>query len=99
MIEYHATLDVIIGQERAFEKAFAAEYSATIRRQPGVVAAGLLREQAGEAGAPPRYQIVIRFADPDAAAAWHASADHRALGPSIRSHGVPLGAQVYDVVA
>lgn len=97
MIERHVTFVVHFGREAAFEALYLTKYSVAMARQPGFVSVGLLREHAEGIG--PRYQMVIRFASAESAAAWHDSADHHALSPEIKQLYSASSVVVYDVIA
>ncbi len=96
MIERHVTFEVIPGKESAFEDLFKTEYAKAMGRQPGFVSVGLLKAREGES---PRYQMLIRFASLETAAAWRDSADHKALQPRMKALYTGSSVEVYEVVA
>ncbi|MFI5226403.1 MAG: antibiotic biosynthesis monooxygenase family protein [Candidatus Limnocylindrales bacterium] len=79
MIERHITFNVHSGQTAAFERFFGETYRPAMTASPGFVRAELLRE----ADSPTRYQMVLRFADAEAAAGWRTSPVHQSLQPEL----------------
>ena len=61
---------------------------------PGYLGAELLRE----ADSDTRYQMVLRFADAEASAAWRNSEVHRSLQPSLEALHTGMEIQGYEVV-
>ena len=81
MIERHITFNVHPDRTADFEAFFRDEYAPAMARWPGFVRVDLLRET----DAPDRYQMVLRFADADAATGWRTSDVHTALQPTLTS--------------
>ncbi len=81
MIERHITFNVHVDRTADFEAFFRDEYAPAMAQSPGFVRVDLLRE----VDSPTRYQMVLRFADADAAAGWRTSDAHTALQPTLIS--------------
>ena len=95
MIERHVNFEVFMDRIRDFEKLFADEYRPAMASMPGFMKVELLREQ----DCPGMYQMVIRFENAEAAAAWRASQEHRALSPRLKEMVSGSQLTVYEVVA
>ena len=95
MIERHVTFEVLSDKTDAFEHFFIHEYRPAMSHMAGFVRADLLRESE----APQNYQMVLRFDSLDSAAAWRASAEHKALSPILKSYYSSSNLQVYQVIA
>lgn len=95
MIERHVTFVVPDGHAEEFEALFAAEYRPAMAAKAGFARVDLLRRQEH----PTEYQMVIRFDTAEHAAAWRASAEHKAVGERLRRHYASSALTVYDVVA
>lgn len=81
MIERHVSFDVHEGKGPHFEAFLHEKYLPAMRAQPGFESAHLLQEQER----PNRYELVLRFASLEEAAAWRASQVHRELSPTLKS--------------
>jgi heme-degrading monooxygenase HmoA len=100
MLEYHATLEILPGGERAFEEFCRAEYSTAMLRHAGILSVELLRERtADQRPEASRYVMLIRAESAETAARWSSSDDHRALGPRLKALCGSIEVKVYDVVA
>jgi len=95
MIERHITFNVHPDRTAAFERFFVERYRAAMSASPGFVRADLLRE----ADSPARYQMVLRFVDPDSAAGWRTSPVHEALQPDLKALFSDNEIQAYEVIA
>jgi heme-degrading monooxygenase HmoA len=95
MIERHVTFHVFPDKGRDFESVFVEKYRPAMATMPGFVSVELLREVDQAA----RYQMVIRFQSVEDAAAWRASATHRALQPILKALYGESQVQVYDVIS
>ncbi len=95
MIERHVTFHVNPGKGKDFEELFVEKYRPAMATMPGFVGVELLREVDQAA----QYQMVIRFQSVEDAAAWRASAAHRALQPMLKALYGESQVQVYDVIA
>jgi heme-degrading monooxygenase HmoA len=95
MIERHITFNVHADKTGEFEQFFADEYGPAIARSPGFVRVELLRE----AESLTRYQMVLRWQDPDSAVGWRTSEVHQALQPALGSLVIDNEIQAYEVVA
>ncbi len=95
MIERHVTFQVIGGKESEFEQFFRAEYLPAMSAQQGFIHAELFRELDQRQN----YQMCLRFDSVDAAARWRESAEHKRLGPRLKSLYTMSSLIVYDVVA
>jgi antibiotic biosynthesis monooxygenase (ABM) superfamily enzyme len=95
VIERHITFDVHPETTGAFERFFTDEYRPAMAKSPGFVKAELLRE----ADSSSRYQMVLRFTDGDAAAAWRTSEVHQALQPSLNALHGGMEVQGYETIA
>ena len=94
MIERHVTFDVLPEKKGEFERFFSDEYRPAMARMPGFVKVDLLREQEN----PAKYQMVIRFASPEEAAAWRNSSAHQALSTKLKALYSASQLQVYEVL-
>lgn len=94
MIERHITFNVHPDKTRAFEQFFSEEYRPAMAKSPGFVNAELLRE----AESPTRYQLMLRFEDPDSAAGWRTSEAHQALQPGLKALYSENEIQGYQVI-
>ena len=94
MIERHITFNVHPDQTAAFERSYADEYRPAMAKSPGFVSSELLRE----VDSPVRYQMVLRFEDPDSAAGWRTSEVHQALQPALLELHGGMEVQAYEVV-
>jgi len=95
MIERHITFNVHPDRTEAFERFFADRYSPTMAKAPGFVRVELLRE----IDSATRYQMVLRFQDPESAAGWRTSGVHQALQPELTALFSTNEIQGYDVIA
>lgn len=95
MIERHITFNVHPDRTDAFERFFAETYRPAMAASPGFVRADLLREVDN----PVRYQMVLRFADPDSAAGWRTSEVHQALQPELTALYTDNEIQAYEVIS
>jgi antibiotic biosynthesis monooxygenase (ABM) superfamily enzyme len=95
MIERHITFNVHPDRTAAFEQFFADQYGPTMAKAPGFVRVELLRE----ADSQTRYQMVLRFADGDSAAAWRTSEVHQAMQPALTALFSDNEIQGYVVIA
>jgi antibiotic biosynthesis monooxygenase (ABM) superfamily enzyme len=95
VIERHITFDVLPDRTGDFERFFADEYRPAMTASPGYVSAALLRE----ADSQTRYQMVLRFADADASAAWRTSEVHKALQPALEALHNGMHIQGYETIA
>jgi antibiotic biosynthesis monooxygenase (ABM) superfamily enzyme len=95
MIERHITFTVPAANAAAFERFFDEAYRPAMAEAPGYVRVELLRE----IEEPARYQMSLRFSDPDSAAGWRTSPVHQALQPGLAA--LHDGSEVvgYDVIA
>ncbi len=94
MIERHITFNVHPDKTAEFERFFADDYRPTMARSVGFRKAELLRESES----PTRYQMVLRFEDPDSAVGWRTSDDHAALQPALLALYADNEIQSYDVI-
>jgi quinol monooxygenase YgiN len=94
VIERHITFNVHPDKTGAFEQFFAEQYRPTMAKSPGFVKVELLRETES----PTRYQMVLRFEDPDSAAGWRTSEVHQALQPALKALHVDAEIQGYEVI-
>jgi heme-degrading monooxygenase HmoA len=95
MIERHVTFTVSRERGPEFERFFAAEYLPAMSAQAGFVGAELLRAKED----PDHYQMVLRFASEEAAAAWRASPAHAALRPRLKALHSGSTVAAYEVLA
>ncbi len=95
MIERHITFNVHPDRLAEFERFFAEAYAPPMSVSPGFVSVGLLRE----ADEPARYQMVLRWADGEAAATWRTSEAHQALQPALNALHSGMDVVAYEVVA
>ncbi len=95
MIERHITFTVPAANTTAFERFFGESYRPAMAKAPGYVRVELLRE----VDDPGRYQMALRFTDPDAATAWRTSAVHTALQPGLNALHEGTEIVGYDVLA
>lgn len=95
MIERHVTFKVPPANAAAFERFFDEAYRPAMAEAPGYVRVELLRE----IDEPARYQMSLRFRDPESAAGWRTSEVHQALQPALNA--LHEGSEVagYDVIA
>lgn len=95
MIERHITFKVPATNAAAFERFFDEAYRPAMAEAPGYVRVELLRE----IEQPTRYQMSLRFSDPEAAVGWRTSEVHQALQPALNA--LHDGSEVvgYDVIA
>jgi len=94
MIERHITFNVHPDRTGLFEQFFADAYGPTMAKAPGFVKVELLRELDSQT----RYQMVLRWEDPDSAAGWRASEAHQALQPALQALYADNEIQAYEVI-
>ena len=94
MVERHLTFNVHPGRTEDFERFFAATYGPRMAEAAGFVRVELLREL----DAPTRYQMVLRWADPESAAGWRTSEVHAALLPGLSELHSGMEVAAYEVV-
>jgi antibiotic biosynthesis monooxygenase (ABM) superfamily enzyme len=94
VIERHITFNVHPDRTGEFERFFADDYRPAMAKSPGFVKVELLRET----GSLTRYQMVLRFVDPDSAAGWRTSEVHQALQPALKELHSDGEVQGYDVI-
>ena len=95
MIERHITFNVLPDRSADFERFFADQYRPAMSAAPGFVKVDLLRELENRS----RYQMVLRWADADAAAGWRTSPVHEALQPALTALFSTNEIMGYDVIA
>ncbi len=95
MIERHITFNVHEGRGAEFERFFTDVYRPAMAQSTGFVSVGLLREM----DHPSRYQMVLRFADLEAATGWRTSQAHQALQPQLGALHSGMEIVAYDVLA
>jgi heme-degrading monooxygenase HmoA len=95
MIERHITFTVHTERTAEFERFFTEKYGRAMARAPGFVRVDLLRELE----APARYQMVLRWENPEAAAGWRTSPAHEVLQPELGSLVSSSEIAAYQVIA
>jgi heme-degrading monooxygenase HmoA len=95
MIERHITFTVPAANAAAFERFFGERYRPAMAEAAGYVRVELLRE----IDHPARYQMTLRFADPESAAGWRTSEVHQALQPDLAALHSGSAVVGYDVIA
>lgn len=95
MIERHITFNVLPAETAAFEAFFVERYQPAMAAAPGFVKVDLLREL----DQPTRYQMVLRWDSPEAAAGWRTSKVHEALQPALTALYADNEIVGYEVVA
>ncbi len=95
MIERHVTFQVPAANAAAFERFFNETYKPEMAKAPGYVRVELLRE----IEAPTRFQMALRFTDPESAAGWRTSPVHQALQPELNALHEGMDVIGYDVIA
>jgi heme-degrading monooxygenase HmoA len=95
MIERHITFSVLPDKGEAFERFFVDKYAPAMAQAPGFVRVELLREM----DEPLHYQMVLRWADRDAATGWRTSPVHEALQPALAALHSGASIVAYEVVA
>jgi heme-degrading monooxygenase HmoA len=94
MIERQVTFRVLSEQGPRFQALFAEEYAPAMATMPGFVAVSLLHRQDDTS----LYQMAIRFQSVEAADAWRASSQHKALSPKLKALYSESTVQVHDLV-
>ena len=95
MIIRQVTLKVSPDRQAELVTFFRDEYRPAMSRQPGFLAARLLKV----AGADDELQIELEFEGEEQAAAWRASPDHVRLSPRLKSFTPSLAVKVLSPLA
>ena len=95
MIVRQVTLEVPPDRQPELVAFFRDEYRVAMSRQPGFVAARLLKV----AGAATEIQLELEFEGEAQAAAWRASPAHAQLGPRLKSFSPGLALKVFSPLA
>jgi len=95
MIERHISFTVPAANANAFERFFTERYRPAMAEAAGYVRVELLRE----IDDPARYQMALRFSDPESAVGWRTSDVHQALQPDLTALHEGSTVVGYDVIA
>ena len=80
MIVREVSLHVPIDRQAEFVSFWKDEYREAMSRQPGFLAARLLKSTDSE----DELQMMLEFATEEHAAGWRASPEHKRLGPRLK---------------
>jgi heme-degrading monooxygenase HmoA len=86
MIVRQVSFKVSIEKQAEFLSFWRDEYREAMSRQPGFVAARLLKATDSDDD----LQITLEFASEEQAAAWRASPEHKRLGPKLKEYAPAL---------
>jgi antibiotic biosynthesis monooxygenase (ABM) superfamily enzyme len=95
VIVRQVTLKVPLDRQAELAAFFRDEYRAAMSRQPGFLAARLLKVS----GVDDELQIELEFAGEEQAAAWRASPDHVRLSPRLKAFSPVLALKVLSPLA
>ncbi len=90
MIVREVSLQVAIDRQAEFVSFWKNEYREAMSRQPGFLAARLLKSTGSE----DELQMMLEFATEEQAAQWRASPEHKRLGPRLKEFAPVLTVKV-----
>jgi heme-degrading monooxygenase HmoA len=95
MIVRQVSFKVSIDRQVEFVSFWKNEYREAMSRQPGFIAARLLKSTESDDD----LQMTLEFASEEHAADWRASPEHKRLGPRLKEYAPALTVKVLVPVA